>query len=69
MRPSRFTRRHRLVINITKEDLVEAIKFLTGARSKRQVLFAGAQALTRAVIKNDRLQKAAIAAARLKPAA
>jgi hypothetical protein len=71
MSPSRFIRRHRLVIDITKEDLaqIKALKFLTGAKFKRQVLLAGVAALALAAIKNDQLQKAAIASAGLKLAA
>jgi hypothetical protein len=69
--PSRFTRRHRLVIDITHEYLaqIEAIKFLMGAKSKRQVLLAGVAALALAAVKNDQLQKVAMASAGLKPAA
>jgi hypothetical protein len=71
MSPSRFTRRHRLVIDITHEDLaqIEALKFLTGAKSKRQVLLAGVAALTLSAIKNDEMHRAAMAPAGLKPAA
>jgi hypothetical protein len=69
MSPSRPTKRHRLVIDITKEELamIEALMLITGTRSKRAILIAGVDALTRAALSHQEAIRKAAEAAKTPP--